>query len=520
MGTEELEAVSPGAPAEPGEPRRLMKDALVNNLAAPVSTVVGILLVPLMLRALGQDDYGLWIVATSISGMVAALDFGLYWSINRVVAADAGGGLGDNSDFVRSAANVFLLVGLAGCVFVGGAGLFSGDRLHLPAAGGGTVSLVFWLVGATLFAERLSASGFAVLAGLRRFDLINLIAVVATVAWGAAAAALLMGGAGVAAVAFAQLAVSALKGVGTLLVAARLAPNYGFRPFFLRWGALRRHASFAVSSLLVDGFSSVAWNSAPALIGFISGPAAAVPFHIGQKFPIAVSAMGGRAAEVVFPAASESRHDAARSAEVLRTGSRWVVVLVLPFAALLFATAPELLRAWVGDPPPGSVSVLRVMALTVLAEAALLSPVNLLWGRGAMRPILVVYAAKGIGVVALTLALVGRFGVAGAAWGMFVPIAAGAAALFILAARECGIEPSRLAAGTAHGLLLPALASGVTASSVLHFGGGGRIQVALALVLGGLAYLAALFGFSGTHEEKRFARGTLSRLKAWCSHGR
>ena len=497
-----------------GERQRLMRDAVVNNLSAPVSAVVGILLVPFMLKALGLDDYGLWLVAASMSGIIGAVDFGLHWSVTRVVAADPAGSEGDNADFVRSAANVYLLVGVAGCLVLGGAGLLSADRLGLPPVAHVTATRVFWLVGATLCADRLDASGNAVLAGLRRFDLLNIIASISSVAWGVGALAVLMCGGGVVYVAACQLAVTVVRCAATLWLAASLSPRFRFRPFFLRWGALRQHASFAASSLLTDVLGNITWNSAPALIGFVSGSAAAaVPFYIGQKFPVAVSAMSCRAAEVLYPAASETGQDLVKSREILRVGSRWLLVLALPFAVMLFVAAPSVLRAWVGNPPPGSVVILRVMTATVLAEAVLLAPVLLLWGRGVIRPVLFAYVGQGVGVVALTLALVYRFGVTGAAWGMLVPICVSAAVLFIVASRVCSIDAWILAAGTWRGLLLPALACGISTWSTIYFLGDGRLWVITALVAGGVMYLAVLFGFSGMSEEKRFARDTLSRLK-------
>jgi O-antigen/teichoic acid export membrane protein len=495
-----------------GERLRLMRDGVANNLSAPVSAIVGILLVPFMLKALGQDDYGLWIVAASMSGIIGSVDFGLHWSVTRAVSADPSGS-GGSADFVRSAANVYLLVGAAGCLVLGGAGLLSADRLGLPPAAHDTATRVFWLVGAALCADRLGASGDAVLAGLRRFDLLNIIASVSSIAWGGGALAVLACGGGVVYVAACQLAVTVVRSAATLWLAARLSPRLKFRPFFFRWDALRQHATFAASSFLTDVLGNITWNSAPALIGFVSGSAAAVPFYIGQKFPVAVSAMGCRAAEVLFPAASENSQDLVRSREILRVGSRWVMVLVLPFAVLLFVAAPGILHAWVGDPPPGSVIILRIMTAAVLAEAVLLAPVLLLWGRGVLRPVLFAYVGQGVGVVALTLALVYRFGAAGAAWGMLVPISVSAAVLFVVASRVCAIDAWMLAAGTLRGLLLPALACGIGTWSIIYFLGSGRLWVIAALVAGGVMYLAVLFGFSGMDEEKRFARDTLSLLK-------
>jgi O-antigen/teichoic acid export membrane protein len=511
-GERQPAAVAAEAPVI-GERMRLMRDAAVNNLAVPVSAVIGILLVPVMLRALGQDNYGLWIIATSISGIVIAVDFGLSWSITRAVATGHGCDEGDTADFVGTALNVYLLMGVAGCLIIGVAGMLSGGYLHLPPVGRRTVILVFWLVGGSLCADQVSAFGFSVLAGLRRFKSINLIGSLLSIAWAVGAVAVLMNGGNVVAIAACQFAVAALKGVGMLWFVACLNPNIRFRPFFFRWNVLRRRSSFAASSVLMTMLSRLAWNSAPVVIGFVSGSAAAVPFYIGQKFPLAVLLIAWRAAEVLFPAASESQHDIVKGREVLRAGSRLVMVLTVPFAALLFVAAPSLLHAWLGNPPPGSVTVMRVLTATVFADTVSASPLYLLYGRGIMKPILAADAVKGGGVVALTLALVYPFGVTGAAWGMLIPIGAGSVALFVVAARLCAIDPLKLAAGTLRGLWLPVSACVVAAFSVLYFKSDGRLWVFAAVAVGGLAYLAALFGYSGNDDEKQFARDTLFRVK-------
>jgi len=173
---------------------------------------------------------------------------------------------------------------MTGCIILGGVGLLSADKIHLPSVERKTIFLVFVLVGATFFAEKINTFGFAVLSGRRRFELINLIASLASIMWAIAVVALLIMGGGVVGVAICQLAVAVLKNIVTLPLVARLTPGLRFRPGFFKWNALRQHVSFALSSLFMDAMGSISWNSGSVLIGFISGSAAAVPFYIGQKF--------------------------------------------------------------------------------------------------------------------------------------------------------------------------------------------------------------------------------------------
>lgn len=485
-----------------------------NNLAFPISALVGILVVPVMLKMLGQDSYGLWIVATSMSGIVAAFDFGLYWSVCRVVASDTNGRERENAEFVNSAGNVYVLLGIAGCVILGGAGLFSESLLHLPPVQRDSGIIVFWLVGAAFCADRIHAFGCAVLAGTRRFRLINTVTVITAIAWGVCVVAALANGCTVAMIAALHLVVTVVKSVLTLYLVARFSPGYRFRPGFLMWSALRRHAQFALSSLLIDLFGNITWNSAPLLIGLMIGSAPSVPYHIGQKLPLAVSAMSWKAAEVMFPAASESRDDLARSRNLLWFGSRWILALVLPASALLFVAAPNLLHAWLGTPPPGSVTILRILSVTLLADAISVAPLHLLWGRGAIRAIAVIYVALGTAVVVLSVIFIGSFGAVGAAWGLLVPLAVSAAAVLAVTSHTLSMDLWKHAAHMWRGLALPTALCVICALLVIHAGGDNRFWAFGGCLLGSLLYAAILFVGNGSMEERQVARDMRHHLKS------
>jgi O-antigen/teichoic acid export membrane protein len=491
---------------------RLMRHSVVNNLSVPITALVGIALVPIMLRALGQDNYSLWIVATSLSAILTASDLGLGWTVCRLVATDPMGCEDDHVAFVRSAGNISALMGLAAGCFLGLAGLLSGNRLHLMPLAQKAAPGVFWLVGASLLVERVSGFGSTVLAGLRRFELTNLVAAATSVVWGVAAFIVLANGGAVPAVAACLLGTSLVRCGITLALVVRLSPRYAFKPDLIRWQSVRNHVSFAFSSLMVELFSGLAWNCGPVLLGFIRGPAAAVPYYIAQKFPMAVSGMSWRSAEVLFPAASQNLDDAAKSRDILRVGSRWVPALALPFAVLLMVTAPHLLQAWIGSIPAGADSILRILAVVVVVDAVASGPFLVLWGRGAIKTILATQVGLGIGVVSLTLIGTALLGATGAALGLLVPLGA-AAVLFIAAAsRLCAIRPLRLLADAWRGLALPAAICAASAALLLWSGGHGRLWVMTVLAVSGLAYLIVLFGVSGNADEKRFARDVLTRF--------
>ena len=161
---------------------RLMLDGIVNNLNPIVSGALGIVLVPIMLRGLGGETYGLWIIALSLPGIVGAIDFGLGLSVTLQVA-----GCRDSdarrqaARFVMAGENAHVGVGLVGAAIIGVLGIFSRNLRHLPHSEKRLIPAVTGLVGLSNVCERMGGLEGERLSGLRRFNIMNLISVAATV---------------------------------------------------------------------------------------------------------------------------------------------------------------------------------------------------------------------------------------------------------------------------------------------------------------------------------------------------
>ena len=101
--------------AETDESVLLLRQGLVNVVGWVAIATISVILVPIMLRGLGGERYGLWIAALALSEMLSAIDFGLGWSVTREVARGASA---DSARFVSSAANALLLLGATGMVMI------------------------------------------------------------------------------------------------------------------------------------------------------------------------------------------------------------------------------------------------------------------------------------------------------------------------------------------------------------------------------------------------------------------
>jgi len=386
-----------GGPAEAvldvNERVRLMRDGVFNNSSLFISGLIGIVLVPIMLKGLGAESYGLWIAALSVAGLVGFFDFGLGLSVTRTVAASLSGKTpNEPTTFMRAAGTGYLAVGLTGAVLIATLGIPLSGGLRLSAATGKIAPTVFALAGVAFLADRLLAFTMAVLRGLRRFDAANLLSSLAALFRAFGIIALIKLGTGLLTVMTWQVVAAVAVALAGQAVVGRLKPEFRFKVGRLDWKLVRSHLPFGLASQLTSMMEVTIWDMAPVVVGLILGSRWIAPFYIAQKFPTAAALIIWSAAEALFPAASQHRKDEgiAPTREILEVGTRWTVALALPLCLGLWTLAPRLLEAWIGNVQPGSALILRLIAAAVFMEGVAAGPIQVLWGRGEMRILLIV----------------------------------------------------------------------------------------------------------------------------------
>jgi O-antigen/teichoic acid export membrane protein/SAM-dependent methyltransferase len=486
----------------------LMRDGIVNNSSYFVSGLAGIFLIPIMLRGLGAEIYGIWIAALSLGGLVWGITPGFGAGVTREVAA-CRQSPHQTAPFVLSARSASVLLGLLGAAFICGIGWPSARALHLSAQALKITPWLFALVALTHLFNRLYAFEMDILHGLREFEKINLIQVIESLVQFAGVVGLIRAGKGLIFVASWYALVSAGMAIASGRVVARLEARFRPRLAGIAWNALREQIPFSLTSQFLTGASTAVWQAPPLLIGFVLGSVSIVPYQVGQKFPLVVTGISRRAADVLFPAASEEGKSRAgpRVYEIMELGVRWSVVMALPLCLVLWVVAPNLLHAWLKDVPAGSLAVFRVMVTVALAYAVGAGVWHVLWGRGAARTVLFIHTAIALTSVVLGLALLPRLGVV---WGLLLPIALGSAVFLWVASRRYAFRIRQIASSVPSGLLLPVFLCLVLTVGVSYLAGRGWAGVILSSLAGGLGYLTGFLWGKARNEEVELVRNLLA----------
>lgn len=510
-------ASEPSQFAEPSA--RLISDGLINAGGYIGTLVIGFLLVPVMLRGLGAELYGIWVMAICIAGWGAVLcDGGVSWSVICEVASRKRGDRRDEvTRFIAAARKLYAVMAVAGSIAIACLGASLSGTMGLAAPERSIASTVFIIVAAAFIPGQMFAYEMVLLQGLRRFDLANLLTVTYAFATAAGTVAAIRFGLGLLGVVSAQAVLSVAFAALAYLATVHVEPIFRWRFERSDWQGVWRRIGFSGGSQLVSVLNTVCWESAPILIGPILGSPRVAQYHVGRKMPQMAARLFWTSAQAVIPAAAGNadQRRITHARQVMETGTRWLLMCALPACIVLLVLAPEILFAWVGSTDRESIMVFRLITTAAMLQALCTPPFNVLWGCGEIRSLLGIMAPVTFATVLLTALLVGRIGVVGAACALLFSTVFLTMFTVRSAARMCDFSVAGFARIVAAGLIIPVFACTALIFALrqfvqpIHWPG---LAIVSATSVAG--YCVVLYLYGASEEDRLLLKRVMSRFGA------
>lgn len=396
---------------------------MVANLTATViSVAAGVAAVPIIVRALGLDAYGLVGFHAMLATILSAFDLGLSPSITRELARRSvvHGELGS---YLATVMTIVWLVGLAlgGCIATG-SGLIASTWLS-----GETAAPVIMLMGAAIAAQWPAAAYRAALNGLERQVVASVISASAVVARTLGVAVLLVaGGGGVMTYFVAQIAISVVETLAT-----RMALRHHLTP-------ADRHARPRISAL----HGTLGFTSQIAVAGILGLVLTQVDrIVVSWKLPLedlglytVAATLGSGIFRLAAPILSvaiprfaklAAVHDRERLGASMRDFAQAVAIGVLPVGATIAALPTASLLAWGQESAvvTGAAGATSLLVAGTSLHCLLHAPYALLLAFGAARSAVVFNACTLMILVPSVIIGTMHFGIEGAAIGWLVVVA-------------------------------------------------------------------------------------------------
>jgi len=473
----------------------LVRNVVSNVLGRGSSILAWLLITPYVLHTLGPERFGFWSLLYALASTAVLLDLGLGSAITRFVAGVSGAG---EREARQGALTTGTLVAGTLALAWGVGGLVARDALlRFAHVGGAWRDEAHAAAGTAVLAAGVGVLALvpnAALTGVHRLDLVNRVAIAATIVQVGGSVWWLAHGAGLQGLAWALLLANLTTLAASLVLLARVAPELSLAPRTATWERVMAQARFS-AALQIIGLGVLLQYQLPKFVLARSvGLAAAGEYELAYRVAFAAWSLPSLLLPPLLPAfaewAAQGRWEAAWA--LYERAARYLLVLALPLAALLAASAPVLYRAWLG---PGHESAAVSLAVIVtLLGINVTTTAGCVFVRAIGRPW--IEARYHLVSLALQLALaawwVPRSMLAGALLAMLLSGTAGTVLFLWMFHRALGRPLRAFVLRIAAPPALVALAAGALAFAVgracaLAPWGGTRPGALAALVLGTLA---------------------------------
>jgi O-antigen/teichoic acid export membrane protein len=497
--------------------RRVVRAAASNVTGRFTSILVWFLLTPVILDAVGPVEYGLWALVTSLVSYGFLLDLGVSATLTKHVAEHAARGEYETArDYVATAVRFQALLGLVVLLFALLLAILLPAVLRVEAELRDQIPILVLLMGVTVALSLAASPVTAVLRGIQRFDLANVLVVANTLLTAAGILLALRAGGGLVGIVAATIPPTILTSALGVALVARAAPEIrmGWR------GASRTHGRrilrFSAPIFGVQVAGVLQSRTDEFVIATLLSVASVTPYTLARRLSELPQIVGEQALKVLLPLSSEleAGRDTARVRAAFVAGTRIALALVAPLGLVIAFLAGPILTVWVGpayaDPGP----VVAILVGAVILDAALWPCGYVLQGIGRHTPLAAIAVASGIVNVALSVLLVGPLGLNGAALGTLLGHALGLALTVPWVVRVLVLAPADLVTRIA----IPALAPLVPMAVVVAAMGTllpspGVLGIGLIAVAGLATYAALYLRFGASQTERHVARELLTRAR-------
>ena len=420
---------------------------------------VSFFLTPVIVRNLGNEAYGVWVLLGSLVGYLGLLDFGVRGAVTRYIAQHHAADSSEESERTVSAG--VALFGSFGVLAVICAGIFAilaPLAFKIPENLVRDARIIIVIGGVNVGVALMGGVFGGVVAGLQRFDVGSGINIVTTAIRAALIVLALKRGYGLIALALIQLLSSILEGGVAWLATRRLYPQLkvNFRGVLRPY--MRRLLSFGVFSSLIHVCGTLIYYSDSVVIAAFLPIGALTFYAIAASLCTYARQVVSAISTIMTPRVSALSAAGGGGVERAVLGAaRIATITTAPIVITFWLRGESFINLWMGgDFGPVSGEILRLLGVVVVVGGVRSIIVATIMGLNRHRLLVPVLAIEAVANIGLSIALVRPLGLVGVALGTVVPsVIVTLGVLPALLRRTTGIAVGKI---WRNGWVLPAVA--------------------------------------------------------------
>ncbi|MEW6125986.1 MAG: flippase [Acidobacteriota bacterium] len=401
---------------------QIIKNVVMNWAAFIVTIGIGFVMSPFLVRNLGDEIYGVWVLVGSLVGYLGLLDFGITPSTVKYVAEyRARGEQQSINRLITTSLTIYSIIGLLALLLSVGFAIFFNRIFHTPLSFN-TAAAVVLITGLNLALTFPATVFVGVLRGYQRYDLDSSVTTINILVRSGVIVALILKGYGILALALVTFAFDMLRLIYLMRSAYRLNSEIAIKREYFDKAQLRELFGYSIFAFLMIVGKRIIFYTDAIVIGIFLSPAAVTLYSIANRlvtYLLQVSETMG----VLTPTASDmgARNDHQAIKEMLILSTKYMLLIALPVAAVFFILGDLFIALWMGQEYIRSAVILSILTVAVLAHLLEMPAHTILLGLGKHKVVALFTLAQAIANLVLSLVLVKPYGLEGVAFGTTIP---------------------------------------------------------------------------------------------------
>lgn len=353
--------------------KQIPQNLMTNYFATGINMLLGLLIIPFLIKKLGKDAFGLVILAESIVAFLELATIGIRLSLSR--HATFSFSQDKNEDFLEYlSTSRYILLGLAAVIAAIGLGVaLNFPRLfHVPDLYVGESKKLFSLITLSCVVTTVNIVFWSVLYVKQRMDLVNI----------AASSGVFLRAVGIF-VLFSLLpkpyiTLTTYGFIYLVMVCAResliyvwhkkLIPGIKLSLKYFRVSKIREMASFGAFSTI--GQISAIFNdqAANVIVNIFWGAGFNAIYGVGLKFPMMMKRLFLEPTWVLTPTFTHlaAKNDKARLETIFFMYTKIISIITIPLCLILIYFARPIILIWVGSDFSPAIDILRIQMVSLL----------------------------------------------------------------------------------------------------------------------------------------------------------
>jgi O-antigen/teichoic acid export membrane protein len=405
--------------------QRLFNNTVFNVGQIVVNVAMVFVLTPLLVRGLGREGYGLWVLgaAFSATGYFNLLEFGLQSAVVKYVAEYQVQEDDERMNRMVGASLAFHLVfGVIACLAIW---LIASNFLitwfSVSASQAAVLKPLLWIFGGQTLVEFPMLTVAGVLEGVQAIATVRAVEMLRAVSFGVGSFILLSLGHGVLAIGGLSAGLSLICLIAMILAVRRLAPRVKPRLGF-EGEATKIMLRFSGKIFANRILATIYYQMDKTIIVVLLPVLFLTDYDVVMKLYGAAITVAGIISRNVVPLASALHADGqhVELARIVGSTMRYEAILSLPVVITLAVLAGPFIHHWLGPGYVHDASLVRLILLEAAVVPLVGAGYNALIGMNRVTPLVLTLALGTTINLAISIALARRLGVAGVLWGTVV----------------------------------------------------------------------------------------------------